>query len=222
VKKIWVLLAGVAVLAVGVYVASPGRAQQQQPYTAATTAGGPRTRIALVDVLAVLRNYDKMKNARANLKREIENTDATLKAKKQAILDRQTQIQAQAQTLNQDQKNQLTHELRTMERDLEDQAADAKQRIQKEEIDIMAQVYREVQDTVKAYAINAELDVVLQYGDLSPAEATNPAAIAQRSRIPGCMPLFINTGMDITAAITNIMNRNLQTGAAVTPPAGAH
>lgn len=223
-KRTWVILTGVAVLAVGVYVASPGRAQQQQPITAAVGAGGPRTRIALVNVASIIRNYEKFKNANANIKSEALNLDATLKAKKQAILDRQTQAQNSAANLSPEQKTQMAHDLRAMERDFDDQAADMKQHLQKEELELMVQVYRELEDTVKAYALSADLDLVLQYSDVPPEEANNPNAVARRVGTPGTMPIYVNAGMDITNAIIGIMNQNLRTAApaAGTQPAVGH
>jgi len=207
VKKTWVILAGVAALVVGVYCTSHTLAQAQQQPTGQAAASGPRTRIALINLAAVIRNYNKYKNATANMKRELEGVQETLKTKRKAITDKQAI--AQQPNLSPEQKEQLARELRSMERDFDDASADFKQRFQKEDMEVLVQVYQEVKDVVLRYAANYDIDLVMQYSDVPPEEANTPAAIGLRIRTNACLPMCAAAGMDITTAITNILNQNL-------------
>lgn len=211
-KRTWVILASVAALAIGVYVTGHSWAQNQPQYAGQTPTAGPRTRIALINLTAVIRNYNKYKNATANMKRNIEAVQETLKTKRKAILDKQAA--AQQAGLTPEQKEQIGRELRAMERDFEDASADFKQRLQKEEMDVLVQVYHEVEDVVKRYAVNYDIDLVMHYSDVPAEEANSPAAVARRASTAACMPMYITTGMDITSAITNILNQNLAAGTA--------
>ena len=211
-KKTWVILASVVALAVGIYVASQGWAQQQQPYTAAASASAPRTHIALLNLMAVIRNYDKYKNGTANLKREIEGAQQALKSKQAALLEKRGQ--AQSPTLTTAQKEQLIHDMKALERDYQDAADDFKQRVETENMNLLVQVYREVEDATKRYAANYDFDLVLHYSDAPPEEANNQSSIVRRAGNNACVPLYIAPGLDITNAITSILNQNLSAGSA--------
>ena len=217
-KKTLAILAGVVTVVAGICFGGYGLAQQQTYAQPANSAGAPRTRIALINLMAVVRNYDKYKNATANIKRQYEEAQNTMKAKRAAILD--LQGRAQAPGITPEQKEQYARQLRSLEREFQDQGEDIRQRLEKEQMELLVQVYKEVEDMVTRYARNYDIDLVMHYSDVPPEEAQTTAAIARRAGNNACMPMYIAAGMDISTAITNIMNQSLSgngAGAATQP-----
>ncbi len=223
-KKTGVILAAVATVIAGVYVTSQGLAQGQIQQTGATSVGAQRTKVALINLMAVIRNYNKYKNATANIKREFENAQQVMKTKRAAILEKQGQVQSP--TLTPEQKEEVVRQLKAMERDYQDAADDLKQRLEKEQVDLLVQIYHEIEDAVRRYAVNYDLDLIVQYSDAPPEEANNSAVIARRALNAACMPIYIAQGLDITTAVTNILNQNLSAAGAptngVAQPANAY
>lgn len=205
-KRTIILLAGAAAIAAGVYVVDHVRAQQGAPGAAALS-----TRVALVNLGQVFRNYQKFKNFEEQMK------SSTLWYQKQ-IDDRKnhlTQMQAdyQKQT-DANARDQVEKQMKQLQREVQDMTDDAKTKLSKAEFDQLVQTYREVQDATSRYARVHNFELVLHYNDGIGADAFAPAIFSRKLANGACQPLYMAPGMDITGDVIAMLNANMQAPAA--------
>src|SRR5207245_7182791 len=79
VKRTVGILAGMATLGIGVYLGSQVWAQQGAGQGAAVSREPLKTRIAVVNLRQVLKNYKKFKNAQDDIKKQIEQAQKEFK-----------------------------------------------------------------------------------------------------------------------------------------------
>ena len=212
-KRTMGILAVVASLAAALYVSSRLWADPQ--YNQATAQ---RTRIAVINLGQVIKNYVKFKNFEDQLKKREDWYQQQYEEKKRQIVEREGKLKEPATSA--DDRERYTREITILQRQIQDLADDGKKKLGKEQFDAMVQTYKEVHDAVNRYATNANLDLVLHYNDGIGEDAYNPMIFSRKLANGACMPMYIAPGMDITDAVTQILNRNV--ASVGTPPSNYH
>ena len=164
----------------------------------------PRTKIALINLNQVVKSYKKYQSFQDEFKGVVKEWDAKLQQLK-TQMDAET-VKAQAQGLTQEQKDAITASLKTYQRQMQDLSDNAKSVLGKKEADQITILYKEIRSGVEAWAKARDLEMVMLYNDVPPAEAETPAAIGRRLTTTGCLPMFMVPGMDITNDVITMMN----------------
>jgi Skp family chaperone for outer membrane proteins len=212
--------AGVIALGVAVYVGSRLFAQPPAPQAGAE----PRTRIALVNLGHVIKNYRKFSQFQEELKKVVEPYQLKDKNFKGQIEAHMKALQDPAKS--QAEKEILQKNLTTYQRQAEDNANEVKVLVLKKNDDFMVIMYREVQDVAQRYAVSHNFELVLHYNDALPGtpDYYTPANVARKMQAGACVPLYAANGMDISNQLIQTLNGAYSTGpAAMTPgapPAG--
>jgi Skp family chaperone for outer membrane proteins len=214
-RKATVVAAALATLGVAVYLGS--RLWAQAP--AAPAQAPAQTRIALVNTLHVVKSYGKFKAFDEEMRRlakPFEDRDKQLKDNL-----KQWQDALQNPALDQATRDKAEKEIKERKRQVEDNALEAKKVLGKRHDEGFVQLYREVEDAVKRYAVSNGYHIVLQFD-----ERTNPADVHSMPNIQRklqgcvstgcCLPLYIAPGLDITQNVITTLN-----GAAAAAPGGA-
>ena len=180
-----------------------------------------QSKIAVVNIGQVIKNYQKFKMYNENLKKELEPIQKELEAKKAQVTQLQTQLQKPETTPQ--QREQWEHQVKQLQREIQDRSDESQQKFVKKRMDEMVTLYRDVQNAVTQYARYNAFELVLQYNDgIDPTEKYSPASLQQKLGNQACIPIYNDERMEITGVITEMLNRQFQTtSAAPATPAGA-
>jgi Skp family chaperone for outer membrane proteins len=215
VKRIVGLLAGVATLGVGVYWTSHLWAQQGNYPQNRGTMAPLQSKVYVINLGQVIKNYAKFKSFEEQLKAESQTINRDLENKRAQAIAKQKEIENPA--LSPAAKDELVKEVKRMERDMQEIVEDAKQKIAKREFDNLVQIYREVQAAVETYARAYAIELVLQYSDAVGADVYTPANFQHKLSNRACMPIYVDPRMDITEPVTAMLNQKLASSGATQP-----
>jgi Skp family chaperone for outer membrane proteins len=188
--------------------AEPQYQQQQVTQTNAVSTAPPvRTKIALINLQSVIKQYEKWQTFEGSLKTEVQKFNKDFEQRKAKALEVKAQFE---KTVDEAARDQLQNQLRTLDRELQDFGEGAKKALGKYHDEAAVQIYREVQSAVAAYARANDIELVMQYNDvIAEAELFHPANVARKLQTPSCMPIYVTEGMDITNVIANNLNQRL-------------
>jgi len=225
VKRTVVILAGLATLGVGVYLGSQVWAQQAGQAPAQPAVAPLQSRIALVNIAQVIKNYNKYKNYQAQLKAELAPLEKELEQKKALAIAKENE--ATKPDTPPARREQLQKEIRAMQREMQDKIDEINSSTAKKRLEQLQTIYRDVQDAVAAFAKAYAYELVLQYSDgADAAEKMSGPALQQKLGNGACFPLYVDPRMDISGSVTQMLNQHhaqtlQQTSGAPAQPARA-
>jgi len=219
VKRTVIILTGIATLGVVAYLGSRLYAQEQgqiQPANATAPAPVLRTRIAVVNLLGVVKNYQKWQDFETQYKGALKNADAEFDKMKAEGLRLKAALE---KAVDDAEREKITAQLKALDRQVQDKGEQFKRELLKWRDDVAVQIYREIEDTVKVVARSNDIELVLHYSDaVVPADIYHPLNIQRKLQSQGCMPMYMQDGMDITVRVTETLNSRLR-GAGNAAPA---
>jgi Skp family chaperone for outer membrane proteins len=213
VKRTIITLAGVAALGVAAYVGSTLWAQTTpaQPRPAA-----PQTKVALLNLNYVIKNYNKWTSFQNDFKAVYTQFETQAKQKKSAMEAIAKEIQEGK--LDPASKEAKEKQARQLQREMEDLNNDAKQALAKKSDDQMVIIYKEVREAGQRHAIAHGFDLVLHYNDAaSQADFDAPANIARKMQVGGLVPMYWNPALDISQDVVNTLNASFKNAGGVPP-----
>jgi Skp family chaperone for outer membrane proteins len=226
-----VFVAGLATLGAAAYLGS-GVWGQQPNYspTAVAQPANPvqpqrtpvQTRIAVVNMLQVVKSYKKCQTCEDYVKNLYMQGEQQLNAKKKVLEGLKAEVENPNTTPQ--RREQLEKDWRKVQREMEEIGEEFKTKGAKMRGDLLVGIYREVEEAVSAYAKANGIELVMHYNDASPsapADYYSPMNVQRKMSAGACMPMYITPGMDISGAVVDMLNRRLAsapTGAA--PAAG--
>jgi Skp family chaperone for outer membrane proteins len=215
------LAAAVAALGLAVYLGS--RLWAQPP--AGAVQAPAQTKVALVNLVQVIKNYHKYKtfeDEQKNLAKPFEERNKAL----QENLKQWQKVLENPGSTPQD-KEKAEKEIKERKRQIEDNVAEFKRALGKRSDDQLVQLYREVEDATQRYAGNNGFSVVLQYNE-PPVAAERYSAMNIQRKLQAaaatgcCIPVFIAPGLDITDGVVANLNggQRANNGPQAGPPGG--
>src|SRR5262249_48314809 len=121
----------------------------------------------------------------------------------------------------QDQKEAASHKMKSLERQIQDIADEAKAILGKKESDQFVQLYREVRDAVASCAKYYSIDLVMHYNDAFDAkDLDTPQNVARKMGHAGCMPLYVNPENDLSDVVIKYLNTYYKPQTPITPASG--
>jgi Skp family chaperone for outer membrane proteins len=196
------------------------------PQTSQAPQATARTRIALINLTYVIKNYNKYTTFQEEIKgiiKPFQGTDGQLRKEAEELTKQVTP------TSPAEKKAEVERKLKDIQRKVEDNNAEAKLVLGKKSDDQMKIVYMDVVEAAQRYAASHEFDLVLHYNDAVTREDYLSAMnIARKVQTGALMPLYAAPGMDISMEVVRMLNYNLggaaSPGAApgqAAPPAGS-
>jgi Skp family chaperone for outer membrane proteins len=208
------VVAGLATLAAAVGLGVRGWAQ-------APTAPHPlQTRIGLLNMVQVLKNYKKFMAMEQNIKKRAEELEKTLEPYRNELNAIRTAYNDPKTSPAERERLEVRMKQKSLEMQLKEE--EAKKELIKMNGDAAVQIYKEVEDAVNLYARSNNLELVMFYNDAVTAEDYyHPANLQRKLTQPAAvMPLFVTPGMDISNAIvTNLNTKYAPSAAAPAAPA---
>lgn len=234
-KKTVLAAGGFIVLGIMCYVgASSGQAQQQQSSypqpaaTPATTAAQPRTRIALLNLTYVIKNYEKYKHFQEEIKGIVEpfqKTDTSLRQEMEAMRKQVEDATRDGKTV---QREELERRGKEIQRKLEDNSAEIKLKLGQRSDEEMRILFLDVYDAAQRYASSHDFELVLHYNDaIDRKDFLSSQNISRKLQSGALMPLIFMGSLDISKDIVDMLNYNMRSASAAgggapqgAPPAG--
>jgi Skp family chaperone for outer membrane proteins len=210
-------VAGLAALTVMAYVGS--RLPAQAP-GAATPA---QTRVAVVNLLQVIKNYNKAKFYESELDETLKPYRAKGEKLKADLIQWQNYLSdPKNQQIPADQRETGEKSVTNLKRQMEDLEKEVRKVFAKKREQQVVQLYKEVDEAVKRYAVSNGLHLVLSFGEpVNPTDlyaAPNIARKLEGINVGGaCMPMYFADGMDISNAVVDSLNRAYPGGTTATP-----
>jgi Skp family chaperone for outer membrane proteins len=203
-------------LGAGAYFGNRILAQNPAPATApAATAPRPlQTRVGLLNMVLVLKNYKKFQAIEENVKKRAGELEKSLEPFR-TELTRLKQIYEDPKTADAERQKVDTR-AKQVRLDMQIKEEEAKKELIKMNGDAAVQIYKEVEDQVNLYARSNNLELVLFYNDAVTAEDYyHPANLQRKLTQPAAvMPIFVTPGMDISNQIVANLNAKIPTAAA--------
>lgn len=220
-----VLAVGAILALVALWYVAPLSGQTQppanNPQAAATPAAPLRTKIAILNLTYVIKNYDKYKRFQDEIKVFIDpfqKKDAELRAKLESLKKEAATMPGKGQASGEE----LEKQAREIQRQLEDNAAEIKLKLGKRSDEEMKIVYQDVCLAAQSYARSHDFDLVLHYNDaVTESDYLSAQNIARKLNTGALMPLYFQRNMDISQAVVELLNYNVSaTSAPNTQPNG--
>jgi Skp family chaperone for outer membrane proteins len=209
VKRIAIIVGAAALGAV--LCAGPVRAQAPQ-----------QTRVATVNMLVVMKGYKKFDIFR----QEMETLAKPYKDEAKKLGDMYKGWKAVAEDPKKTEKERTDAQeyLVRLKRQMEDNSAQASKILGAREDEKVVQIYREIQDAVKRYALSNGIHVVMQYTEMTSEPEIYTAANIKRklqsAQVGACTPMYIADGVDISQAVVSMLNTPFTAAAPAAPAAG--
>ena len=229
-KKTVLAAGGFIVLGIMCYVgASSGQAQQQpssypQPAATPAAAAQPRTRIALLNLTYVIKNYDKYKHFQEEIKGIVEpfqKIDTSLRQEMEAMRKQVEDATRDGKTV---QREELERRGKEIQRKLEDNSAEIKQKLGARSDEEMRILFMDVYDAAQRYASSHDFELVLHYNDaIERKDFLSSQNIARKLNTGALMPLIFMGSLDISREIVDMLNYNMRQATVPgggAPPAG--
>ena len=220
-KRKIIVLAGVVAALATAYVGNHLRAAQDpqvQQVSNNIPQAPPRTRIAVINMVQVVKNYDKWKTFEDSFKQTYSHFTTELETRRA----RMVQMKADLAKLPPDDPKAETikAEMRNLDRASQDYGEDAKKQLKKMEEEAAVGIYREISEAVEHYARSNDIELVVNYNDaITPQDFLSPANVQRKMGMNVCTPIYMTPGMNITDAVTAMLNQRLRAMQPQTQPA---
>lgn len=218
VKKIMIIVGGMAVLAAGYFgsclLAQTGTPASQPP---------AQTRVAVVNIVTVFQNYRKAELYKAEMERLLDpiRTKGEL-LRKDAM---QWQKDLEDPKFDPAKVEQWKRGIINNKRQLEDLQEQAKVLIGKKNEEQVVQLYKEVSDAVQRYAVANGFHMVLAYGENGKQQ--DPFSFANISRKVqgmemggGIVPMYFHQALDISVPVAHALNGQYSPSGNIQPTGG--
>lgn len=170
--------------------------------TGAARPAGTGSRVALINLSHVLKNYQKAVAFNNEMKDLI--SPLTQKQKGKAAQYEALVKEAQAKP---EQREVYEKQIRQLQRELEDAANEAKMSISKKQDDMLVLLFKEIQEGCQRVAMAQGYDLVLHYNDATTSqEYWSAMNIARKLQAGACMPLHYGPGVEITNEVVSALN----------------
>jgi Skp family chaperone for outer membrane proteins len=164
-------------------------------------AGGPLpTRVAMLNLRLVIKKY----------KRYQDFIDEFKKTEKSYV----DQLEARQKELEEASKQGDAPEEMRLQKEIEDLRVKARKDASERSNKAMLRVYKEVREASARYAQVHGIDLVLHYEGAAEKEEVDSTVLINRNLTAGgCVPLYWNDALDISAAIEDALNKSYKRGA---------
>jgi len=177
----------------------------------------PRTRIGLINLTYVIKNYDKFKQYEIEMKKLIEpftQRHNELQSKLDELRKQATNpslVPTSGENGREKTKDEEVEEkARKIQRDIEDNKAKIKLKMSKRSDDEMKVIYKDVMEATQCYATKYDLDLVLHYNDaITHEDLLSAQNVARKLNTGALMPLYSKEELDISMDIVTLLNQRM-------------
>jgi Skp family chaperone for outer membrane proteins len=199
-------------LVVAAYTGSRLLAQSTPGTAARPAAAGTGTRVALINLRFVIKNYKKYLAFMDEMKHE-DTKYVTLIQNKQKEKEN---LQKNGATMPEGPaREKIENDIKRIQREMEDLAAKARKEMARRGNEEMVKVYKEIRDAAYRHATSNNIDLVLHFeGPADAKEIDSPLLIQKNFNAGGCCPMYWNGALDISGPVLQALNTAFTNNAA--------
>jgi Skp family chaperone for outer membrane proteins len=167
----------------------------------------PRTRVALLNLTYVIKNYDKYKHFQEELRKVVKPSQQ----KMEELHAREEKLRKEMRQadLSQTKKENIESKVKSLQRRLEDIYAEGKVVVAKKSDVAMKTLYLDVVHAAQAYTKAHDFDLLLHYNDATSEEEMNCVQnITRKLNTGGLTPVYAVPGIDISKGVTDLLNQD--------------
>jgi Skp family chaperone for outer membrane proteins len=166
------------------------------------------TRIALVNLTYVVKNYEKYKHFQEDIKKVLAPFQETEKELRKEAEGLSKQITPNTPA---EERTEIEGKLKDLQRQLEDNNAKAKRVLSKKSDEQLKIIYADLTEAAQRYAVGHNFDLVLHYNDATTKEEIlSSQNIARKIQTGALVPLYAAPGMDISVELVKNLNENVK------------
>lgn len=208
VKRTVIVATGVAVLGLAVIVSSQLKAQAPATTTPAAPTATNKSRVALLNLTYVVKNYTKFTTFQNELKTAVDPfqvKDTAWKKQGEALVK-----ESQDPKTTVEKRDVIEKQLKDLQRQIEDNKNEAAKVLQKKQEDQLKILYGDVRVAAYRYAQAHGYDMVLHYNDAITEQDYNSGPnIARKMQAGALMPIYMSPGVDVSVEIVKTLNAGM-------------
>jgi Skp family chaperone for outer membrane proteins len=227
VKKAVVTAGIVLVLGVLWYIRPlSGQTPPNNTYSAsAAPTAPPGTRVAILNLTYVIKNYLKYQHFQEEMKAIVEPYTKKHNELQQQLEELRKQAANLPRQGQSDQGAELERKARDIQRQMDDNKTEANLQLGKRSDAEMKTIYMDIYQATQGYAASHGYNLVLHYNDaLTKEDFLSAPNIARKLQTPALMPLIMAPNLDISEDIVKLLNASMGspngTPQGTQPPAG--
>jgi Skp family chaperone for outer membrane proteins len=167
------------------------------------------TRVAVFNLTRVVKNYEKFKTYQIELAGKVDpfqKRDTEKKKRAEKLAE-----EAKDVNLTPDQRAKLEKSLTKLQREIEDNKAEAQAVLVKAQERQLVSLYTEVEAVARRLAKQRGYDLVMHFNDAEDeAERRSPANVARKMQAGALMPIHAGPGVDLSEAILEELHKDMK------------
>jgi len=192
-------------IGLGIVLWGGRQATADAPDRSKEDAAQSNTRIALLNLSYVMKNYDEFKVLQETVKKRVTFYEERAKVSRGKIETWRQELAAPG--LAAEKRNALEMDIRAEQRKIEDDQEEAKRKLAQITDDQTVALYKKVRDVAGRYAAAHNIDLVFQYNDATDEkDLYSPTNVSRKFQAGACMPLHWKPEMDISKPVVGAMN----------------
>jgi len=171
---------------------------------AARPAATAQTRVAMLNLRWVIKNYAKYQEFIEQMKAQEKDFIEQMTNKQKKLEALAKEVEPMPQGAAREAKEQ---EMRNLQREMEDLKLKVRKEVGQRSNDEMVKVYKEVRDAAYRHAQAQGFDLVFHFeGPADNKEVDSPVLVMRNINAGGCVPLYWNPALDISGHVLNTLN----------------
>jgi Skp family chaperone for outer membrane proteins len=171
----------------------------------APAASSPRSTVAVFNMAAVMKDYDKVKYHLYKLNKLKHERSANLIALRGELIRLESVIRT---ATDQPSKEKLSEEFKVKQRKYQDEDSAVNKVLNEEASKMISSLYDEIKMVVDKTAEMNSYDIVFAYPDaVSPTDMANPSFKELKLKPPAAQPFYVSKKVDITSVVIVTLNK---------------
>lgn len=189
---------------------------QQVSGSAPATPTMPGTRVAVVNINSVLKNYNKAQSLNSSIKIKVQSYADRMNKLKEEVAKIQAELPKPTTTAT--LREQMEKQVVTLQRQLQDLDNEARKVISADQASIAVQIFREIEQVINAVAATNNFDLVLSFPDATTKDDLySQENVVRKLASQAAIPIFYKKHIDLTDAVITTLNASFP----APPPTGA-
>lgn len=176
----------------------------------------PGTRVAIVNINSVLKNYNKAQSLNSSIKLKVQSYADRMNKLKEEVAKIQAELPKPSTT--KDLREQYEKQVVALQRQLQDLDNEARKVISADQASIAVQIFREVEQVINAVAATNNFDLVLSFPDATTQEDFySQDNVVRKLASQAAIPLYYKKHIDLTDAVIKTLNASFPAPAPAAP-----
>lgn len=185
------------------------------PATSMSAPAAPGTRVCVVNMNKVLKNFNKAQQLNKFISDRVNNYGQQITAKRDQIAKMQADMGKELVPAN---VENMRKQMVQLEREMQDLDAEARKDITNQQGTIAIGIYKDIEGVINRCAVANGFDIVLSFPDAtSEAEMYAQPNVVRKLASQAAIPIFYKPHVDLTDAVVQTLNATFPV-AAVPPP----